>query len=79
MPVQPRRLRVVFRRAPDPEPERVRHEVIDLVAQGLASRALTEARAEAEARLGRPLQHEPEPSVEPSPVKRMMRRALEGA
>ena len=78
MPEQPKRLRVVFRCAPDPHPEGPRGEILALVAQGLASRELALARAEAEATLGRPFQHQPEPQAEVSPVEALKRCALRG-
>lgn len=79
MPDQPRRLRVVFRRSPDPHADRARAEILDLLAHGLASSELAQARAEAEAALGRAFQHEPDPPSEPSPVETLKRRALSGA
>lgn len=79
MPEQPRPLRVVFRPAPDPRPGGPRDEILDLLAQGLATRELTQARAEAEAALGRPFQHQPEPTAELSPVEALKRRALGGS
>ena len=78
MPEQPKRLRVVFRRAPDPHPEGPRAEILDLIAQGLATRELAEARTEAEASLGRPFQHQPELQAEVSPVEALKGRALRG-
>lgn len=79
MPEQPRRLRVVFRRTPDANPDGPGGELLDRIAHGLASRALATARAEAEAALGRPFRHEPEPEIERSPVDALKERALRGS
>lgn len=77
-PVTPkaRPLRVVFHRTPEPDPDAPRRDMLDLLAQGLATSALRDARAEAEAALGRPLQHAPEPPVEAGPVELMKRHVL---
>lgn len=76
MPEQPRRLRVVFRPADEPNPDGARADILSLLAQGIASHELAAARAAAEARLGRALRHEPDPVVELSPVEALRRRAL---
>jgi len=76
MPHQPRHLRVVFHTVPDAAPEGPRHDILDLIAQGLATRGLAEARAEAEAALGRPLKHATEPVTQHDPVEAMKRRVL---
>ncbi len=78
MPEQPRRLRVVFRSTPDTHPEGPRAEILDLVAQGLATRELEASRTAAEASLGRPFQHQPVPQADLGPVEALKRRALRG-
>ena len=48
-------LHLEFIPTPDPEAEQRHAELVDLLADGLARHLLNEARAEAEAALGRPL------------------------
>ena len=48
-------LHLEFIPMPEPETEQLHAELLDLLADGLAQHLLNEARAEAEAALGRPL------------------------
>ena len=68
-------LTVLFFVAPDPDPEGPGRDIVDLLAQALASKCVEEARTEAEPRLGRPFAHATtEPTVLDDPLHAWLRR-----